>query len=649
LILLALLACTTPKPDVVLVTLDTVRWDVMAAHGGTVTPHLDRLAARGVRFDQMRTPAPLTIPAHIGMFLGEHPTALGRRTNANGGMPVGESLAESYQAQGYATGAAVGAWVTSSAHGFDRGFDVFHDELQAQGSPWKAERPGSRVVDDFSAWWATAKGPKFGWVHLFDAHAPHPRSETPYLDDVARADAALGRVLDLVGPETIVLVVSDHGEARGDHGETTHGLFAFDATARVPAVLAGPGLTAAVDHEPRSLLDVRQILQHAVRGQLPQPPSATTTDAWTINEHFAGAPRRAVVRGDSKWIDPDGTFAILADPGERTPNTGQSLAGLLPPAPGAESGLDDETLAYLTALGYLGDATPPPEIDPVRAALALDRARSQRAAGDAGAALLTLRAELAGGLSLPLALEVLSLEEALGTPSGVLDRALADYPEHPGLLAAKATRLMKAGEPEAAARAFLSLTQSHPETAVYREGTLIALTRAGRVAEAKLRARVWRESHPEDPALAGFLALHSDPFDVELAQQGLESLRPMRGLQARLGDHAWAAGRRASADKWYAAELELWPDNTQAALRRIAYAGTRQDMAAVLQIATDARAAKDDALLAAAQARAELAMGLVFKASESTRDALALNPNAPDALALRERLQALGAWTPPSP
>ncbi|MDP2315231.1 MAG: sulfatase-like hydrolase/transferase [Pseudomonadota bacterium] len=288
--LLALLACTPPPPaptpgaNVLLVTLDTVRADALGAYGNadTPTPHLDRLAREGARFDAAYTVTPLTIPAHASIFTGLSPPRHGVRDN--GELFLGDdaaTLAEALQAHGYATMASVGAEVTSHHWGFRQGFDAFFDDMGpgASGSRrWTVERRADSVVRDALAWLrprAEAGTPWFGWVHLYDAHDPYrppePYATTyadrPYAGEVAWVDAQVGELLaglEKLGAldHTWIVAVADHGESLGEHGEATHGVLLYEGATRVPLLVRPPTGTrwvpdggAAVDL-PVSLVDV---------------------------------------------------------------------------------------------------------------------------------------------------------------------------------------------------------------------------------------------------------------------------------------------------------------------------------------------------------------------------------------------------------
>ncbi|MFN7976655.1 MAG: sulfatase-like hydrolase/transferase [Vicinamibacterales bacterium] len=247
--------------NVLLVTIDTLRRDRVGAYGhpGGLTPALDRLAAEGVRFTAATSHAPLTLPAHASMLTGRVPPHHGLRVN--GAARLGDdvpTLATVLHDHGYRTGAFVGAFVLDRRYGLARGFDVYDDRYPqaAIGRTFGfAERRGDAVVDVAGAWIdAQAAGtPWFAWVHLYDPHAPYePPAEfasgrAPYDGEIAYADAMLGRLIARLQAarrfdDTLIVVTADHGESLGAHGESTHGLFAYDETLAVPLVLRGPGV-----------------------------------------------------------------------------------------------------------------------------------------------------------------------------------------------------------------------------------------------------------------------------------------------------------------------------------------------------------------------------------------------------------------------
>jgi arylsulfatase A-like enzyme len=270
----------------VLVTLDTTRFDALSALGGPpgLTPNLDALAAESLVYEEARSVAPLTLPAHASIMTGLYPPR--HTARGNGPMvlpPSAETVAERARAAGYETAGFVGALALDRAYGIAQGFEVW-DQPDSGPSMWSGqiyERPAREVVAAARTW-LTERDPArplFLWVHVFDPHAPYqPPPEMlaraggdPYLGEVAAVDAALGRLLDdlrrrgLLERATVV-VAGDHGEARGGHGESTHGLFCYDETLRVPLFVRHPDGYRAGETEraPVSLADLGPTLLDAL-------------------------------------------------------------------------------------------------------------------------------------------------------------------------------------------------------------------------------------------------------------------------------------------------------------------------------------------------------------------------------------------------
>lgn len=251
---------TARGANVLLITLDTVRADHLGCYGRTpsVTPNLDRLCAQGVRFDNAVTPAPITLPAHATLLTGLTPPHHGLRYNATfAAEHAPATLADDLHGQGYYTAAVVASFVLDRRFGLAHGFDDYDDHVVGKtargGYVLRNERDADVVTDAALALLAKRdpKKPFFLWVHYYDAHTPYaPRDLTGpddmharYAAEIAQVDAAIGRLLAadaLVSGRTLTVVAADHGEALGEHGERTHGLFLYDATTRVPLLLRLP-------------------------------------------------------------------------------------------------------------------------------------------------------------------------------------------------------------------------------------------------------------------------------------------------------------------------------------------------------------------------------------------------------------------------
>src|SRR5207248_145933 len=305
---------------------------------------------------------------------------------------------------GYQTAAFVGAVVLGARFGLNRDFDVYDDRYGHSGGRADfrvAERRAEYVIQPATEWILASdrSRPWFAWIHLYDPHAPYQappeyaRGRAPYDAEVAYADAMIGRGLDTLRAageldRTIVIVVGDHGEALGEHGEATHGLFAYDATLRVPLIVNAPGIPAGVVRAPVSHVDLvptvlellgivvpseldgRSLLSAADEG--PRSSRALYFEALDANLTRGWAPLTGVTVDGWKYIDlpiPE-LYDLRHDPREvhnlaaRDPERSRVLQARLtdivrsrktvPEA--VNAAMDAETSQRLASLGYVGTA-----------------------------------------------------------------------------------------------------------------------------------------------------------------------------------------------------------------------------------------------------------------------------------------------------
>lgn len=264
--------CGRRRPNVLLITLDTTRADRLGCGGWTnaVTPALDRLAREGVRFTAAEAVAPITLPSHATLLTGLLPPEHGLRDNNIGSLPADvPTIAESFRARGYRTGAVVAFLVLHPRYRLDRGFQSYDappmdadiqrlmetpPPLQDDGALTPYRRAGQ--IGDAALAWLRAGGrkPWFLWVHFYDPHTPlhWNRREVgaglahPYDAEVALMDQQVARLLrhlDESGEaeRTLVVAVGDHGESLGEHGEPMHGFLLYESTLRVPLLVRHPG------------------------------------------------------------------------------------------------------------------------------------------------------------------------------------------------------------------------------------------------------------------------------------------------------------------------------------------------------------------------------------------------------------------------
>jgi arylsulfatase A-like enzyme len=247
----------TPRRNLVLITLDTTRADHLGSYGWKParTPNLDALAARGTRFVRCDTAAPVTLPSHATILTGLYPPRTGVRDNGTFALSERvETLAERLAAHGYDTAAVVSAIVLARRHGLNQGFRIYDDDLGAgyAAGTEVAERQAEPTTDAALAAAARLKPPFFLWVHYYD---PHEEYRPPtrfaaaatgptrlYDAEIASVDEQIGVLLAKLPKDVDVVVVGDHGEMLGEHGELHHGLLLYRAARQVPLIVAGPGV-----------------------------------------------------------------------------------------------------------------------------------------------------------------------------------------------------------------------------------------------------------------------------------------------------------------------------------------------------------------------------------------------------------------------
>jgi len=397
----ALRSTRPARPNIVLITLDTTRADHVGAYGyrNGATPRLDRIARDGVLFERAIASAPITLPAHASLLTGLYPFAHGVRNNGNFTLDDSvPTLATALHDAGYRTAAFVSAFVLDRRYGLARGFDVYDDRV-------RLERRGDETAAAAVAWLRARSGqgaprdaaPFFLWLHLYDPHDPYaPPSPFDrrfagrlYDGEIAFDDTVVSSVLEAIGDpaSTIVAVVGDHGESLGEHDEATHAVFVYDATLRVPMIVAWPGhlpagarvadVVRGIDLAP-TLLDLAAVaplrgaqgrsLAQAARGSRTSvPPPLAYAETYFPQFYMNWSPLRSVQDGHWKYVDaPQPELYDLAhDPGEVTNLVNREsvraadLRGALDAATGGGEGrmserrMERDAVAKLAALGYV--------------------------------------------------------------------------------------------------------------------------------------------------------------------------------------------------------------------------------------------------------------------------------------------------------
>ena len=399
------LACAVmaaEKPPVILISIDTLRADHVSAYGYTKlrTPGIDGFAEHGTIYRQIDAQIPLTLPSHTVLMTSEYPFVAGVDANDQTAAAGAVTLASVLRGSGYRTAAFIGSFILDKRCGLDQGFDFYDSPFRqaASANPYGARvrRDGALVARAALEWLAENRGrPVFAFLHLYDLHTPYPLAGMAGMKpNAAGYDAQLRHVDQLLDgfrerlardgwwERSLVILLSDHGEGLGDHGETSHGYFIYESTLHVPLIVhwpAGAPPRPASNDEAGGLIDVAPTVLDALG--IAAPPSfagssllrktgarAVFSESMYPHDTFGWAPLRSIREGAYKYIGaPRSEFYDLSkDPGERAnvlaahiPQAEAMqarLAGLLARAPerSAQSrpAADGKSGELLRSLGY---------------------------------------------------------------------------------------------------------------------------------------------------------------------------------------------------------------------------------------------------------------------------------------------------------
>ena len=348
-----------PRPNLLLITIDTLRPDHLHCYGydQIQTPSIDSLAADGIRLEQAYTPIPITLPSHTVMLTGTYPMMSGMHDfSGNNLSPEQATLATVLRARGYDTGAVIAAAVLDRRFGLNRGFDFYYDHFNfsrlSESNLDFMERPANDVIDQALKWLAKPRQrPFFLWVHLYDPHHPYnppaPFNQTYranlYDGEIAFADTQLGRLLGYLKQRgmydrAVIALSGDHGEGLGEHGEKTHGFFIYNSTLHVPLIIkpsVGIKFTNRLVKKDVSLVDLMPTLLGILNTPIPPKVQGKNLSAMVLRGadmetsplysetylpriHFNWSELRGLSTGNYHFIDapkPE-LFDRSKDPGE---------------------------------------------------------------------------------------------------------------------------------------------------------------------------------------------------------------------------------------------------------------------------------------------------------------------------------------------
>jgi arylsulfatase A-like enzyme len=398
-------AALAAPPSVILISIDTLRADHLSTYGYSKisTPNIDSFAQGGTVYSNVEAQVPLTLPSHTSLLTSTYPFENQVEENAERVPPTLVTLASVLKSRGYQTAAFIASVFLEKEMGLDQGFDFydspFHFEAfsplsgsmffgGATQNPYgvRDRRDGALVIGAANRWLNAHRGqPVFVFVHLFDLHKPYIRGD--YDSELQYTDRLLGAFKQSLQQHgwwdnSLVAVVSDHGEGLGDHGESSHGYFIYQSTLWVPFLIrwpAGPTSHPARDPKPAGLIDVAPTILDALH--IPQPPSFEGKSllgdgprfvfAETVHAHdaFGWSPLRSLRIGPLKYIeapkpelynldsDPRETQNLFPSEPAKARDLQDTLHKLLiryaPKHPASPSQLSPATRALLGSLGYL--------------------------------------------------------------------------------------------------------------------------------------------------------------------------------------------------------------------------------------------------------------------------------------------------------
>jgi tetratricopeptide (TPR) repeat protein len=445
-----------PGAPVILISIDTLRSDHLPVYGyrGVETPAIDALARDSVLVERAYSQVPLTLPSHASILSGRLPAETGVRDNIGYHFDAARlaALPVALRQAGYATGGAVSAFVLRGETGIGGGFDYYDSQVDVRlsGALGQSQRAGGITEQLLLGWLRqAAAGPKpcFAFLHLYEPHSPYTPPEpfasryraAPYDGEIATADAIAGDFLREVRrlglyDRAIVVLLSDHGEGLGDHGEREHGLLLYREALQVPLLLKLPHSLqhGRRVHAPAQLVDVYPTLLTLLG--LPVPPGLPGRSLFALDEpdraaqaprdifaetfyprlHFGWSELSSLVRDRFHYIqgpDPE-LYDLAADPGERTDvrlDQRPAFTALRQRIQdfrhdlAAPAAADEETRRRLASLGYAGgtlalsagERLPDPKAQ-IGTLQALTQAMELFAAQRYGEAVPAFRAVLAG-------------------------------------------------------------------------------------------------------------------------------------------------------------------------------------------------------------------------------------------------------------
>jgi choline-sulfatase len=656
---------------IIIISIDTLRSDHLPAYGYTKvdTPAIDRFRGDAILFEHAYSHCPLTLVSHASVFTGLLPAEHGIRDNLGYDLnPKAKTLAELLKSKGYATGGAVSAVVLRGETGIRRGFDYWEDNIDIDPtflSIGRAQRSGD-VTRALAEKWIgqhdRAAQPFFFFFHIYEPHTPYEpvepfrsRYRSAYDGEIATADEIVGKFLDYLRAEGIydratILLMSDHGEGLGDHGEDEHGVLLYRETLQVPLMLKLPkgarkGTSVSA---PVQLIDVFPTIAGAFgvpqtlagRSLLDIADGKSTDDRLIYSEtyyprlHFGWNDLHSLISGAKHYIhaaDPE-LYDLAADPTE-TKNvllddrrTYVALRERIKPyvkGPASPSAVDDEQKQQLIALGYVGStvSTAPDAVLP-------DPKKNIGKANAISQAFRLFRDQ--------------KYEETLAVTNGLL----RDNPNMLDIWALQSRALAKLGRREEAIEAAKQGLRVSPNTASLAVTVANLSLELGRLDDAEAHAKLILKQTPHDAheVLARVALRRKDfakareeanaAFDNEKNRPGNLMLLGQIALEEGNLDEALRYFDQAAALRPTLARLNFFRGDTLARMGRAEEAETAL-LAEIKVSPTDPQPYKNLILLYAVEGRNDAATQLIFALEKAS-------PTPPSYVAISETLKTIG-------
>ena len=555
------------KPDLLLITIDTLRADHLGSYGHKTirTPNLDALAAGSLFFENAVCPAPLTLPSHTSLMTGKYPIHHGIHDNAGIVDAKELTLAEILRTNGYNTYAFVGGFPLDHRFGLNQGFDFYDDTFPREKNrslDFRSERTAADVVAAVQR--TTIKRPFFAWVHFYDPHAPYRNNG--YKGEIEYVDKQIGALIKkFQRSSTVIAVAGDHGESLGEHGEWTHRIFVYDSTMKVPFWILGPGIPEQRVQKQVRLIDFLPTVLGFLKIKVPENldgvilPREAGKSAYLESRfpqlELGWSPMAAIRSQEWKYIHapkPE-LYHLTADPAEKTnlfaqkKEVAKKMQAQLPDA-GEPPALQKEKISpemaeQLASLGYVGGGSNPgsSNIDPKD------------------------RIQIWNQIEKAVDLEHSKPSESIE----ILERALKSDPQNPMILGFLAQKYAEAGRLKEAKTILTKVLQrdSTNPLALHRMGTVCL--KLGEPLEAKKHAEILRnlEKGNVDALILltqANLALRKPELAMENLQSALRLDPRDAELRNDLGNLYLQSKQSAKAREQFQLVLKTDPRNVQA-------------------------------------------------------------------------------------